>query len=335
MFNQPDQLGNLAVEAFGQHVSQLLVELVRYPNCVQEVCGQLQKMILRTVSPHLANDLTIKLLRHLDRSYRELCENAIYSSVADVASEILCAIIHPDVMRLECSAVISHYTLIDLYKARASRLIYISLPMLKRLKVQKLGQALENSPYRYSLTYISETLEKFSSPNCRDEDVELLSISCKQLQSLDLTNSFRVSDESVPFFTKFQCLEELNVSGTSISQNGVRELLTALSKTEVPGSDCPVRMSLQLKRFECDNLSILDISLLVDNFKNLTTLLFRHIRMHPPFLVPLKRLTQMRNFTLCHAPYRELGVEFLLSYWPSVEIRRHHCGVPLRLKIHL
>jgi hypothetical protein len=327
VFNYPDRLSNLAVEAFGKCVSQLLVQLVRYQlytdttsmkqNYVQEACGQLQEMILRTVPPLLANDVTIKLLRHLDRSYHKLCKTERDSCVEEVASEILSAIIHPDVMRLECSEINSHPTLTDHYKPRASKFIYLALPRLKDLKVLKLGWALNNSKCKYSLTYIPEKLERFSSWDCSDKDVELLSISCKQLVSLDLTNSFRVSNVSLPFLTKFQYLKELNVSGTRISENGLTELLTALTKTEVPGNDYPVCLSLLLKSFGCDNPLKDHIDLLVNNFQNLTSLSLRNVQTFS--VTRLNRLTHLRNFTITYMPLNLAGeilqvIGFQLKY---------------------
>lgn len=313
VFNYPDRLCNLAVDAFGKCVSQLLIRLVRYylsctdtvlmkKHYVQEACRQLQEMIVRTVPPILANDVTIKLLRHLDQTYHKLYKTERVSSVEYVASEILCAIIHPDVMRLECSEINSHPKLIDYYKPRASKFVYFALSRLENLKVLKLGWAWNNTECKYSLTYIPEKLEQFSSWDCSDKDVEFLSISCKQLVSLDLTNSFRVSNASLPFLTKFKYLKELNVCGTYISQSGLTELLTALAKTEVPGNYYPVCLSMLLKSFGCDNPLKAHIDLLVDNFQNLTSLYLRNVRSLS--VVQLKHLAHLRNFTLTYVPLK-------------------------------
>jgi hypothetical protein len=304
-FKYPDRLSNLAVEAFGRYVSRLLLRLVRYlvrtdvteQNYVHKVCGDLQEVILKAVPPLLANDVTIKLMRHLDRRYWFLKCVTNYSCLEDVASKILCAIIHPDVMRLECSDVISHLMPIDYYKPAASSFIYLALPMLKDLKVLKLGRASKTLDCEYRLTYISEHLEQFSSCDCSDKDVELLSKSCKRLMSLDLTLSVHVSDASLPFLTKFQYLEKLNVNGTSISQNGLTELLTALAKTEVKGYGDPVCRSLLLKSFGCDNPLNAHIDLLVANFQNLTSLCLCHVQENIS-VIGLRHLAHLRNFAL-------------------------------------
>ncbi|KAJ4430996.1 hypothetical protein ANN_19589 [Periplaneta americana] len=82
LFECPDRLSNLAVEEFGRYVSDLFVQLATFPESteIQEIdqhnleqtCKHLEDLISTTVPSCLANEVTARLLNHLDKTYKKL-----------------------------------------------------------------------------------------------------------------------------------------------------------------------------------------------------------------------------------------------------------------------
>jgi hypothetical protein len=281
----PDRLKNLAVEAAGKLVTELFKHILkcekhtrislRRPNYVVEACNQFRDLYVRIVPLCLAHEMTVKLLRHLEFTYRRL--RIIESTpIEGIASEILCAIIHPHVLELEFRQYTSHPTPIDLYKTGASRFVFMTIPKLKQLRTLKLGWS-GNIP-KLKLSSTGGDLEKFSYLECDDDDMFHLAYYCTQLKSLDLTLAANVTDNSLSCLTMFKHLTELNVSGTKITQEGMTRLLTAFVWTPVAGNgSAPRKLSEQLTGFGCDEPLTSHIDLLAREFWRLRSLTFNTV----------------------------------------------------------
>jgi hypothetical protein len=305
MFYCPDLLKNLAIEAAGELVTELFVQILRYdrhtdsrlmrPNYVAEACNHFHKMYVSIVPLPLAREMTIKLLRHLDQTYHKL-RKINSGPIEGIASEILCAIIHPHVMELEFRECTSHPTPLDLHKTGASKFVFMTISKLKNLKTLKLGWS--GSSPKWKLSNIGEELEKFSSLECDDKDIDNLSHYCKKLKSLDLTLAVNVTDESVDYLTRLHHLKELNVSGTKITPEGLTVLLTSFTSISVVGSGGSRRsLSRQLTSFGCDKPLTSHIDLLGKKFKNLTSLLFKTVDTEIR-LTELRQLKHLTHFTI-------------------------------------
>jgi hypothetical protein len=317
MSHCPDLIKDNALEALGKLVSELLVQLVKYPelkdkslrrpNYVQEACSQFHEMFKAMVPPAMANEVTIKLLRYLDNSYRSLRMSGADSDIDNIASEILCAIIHPCVMRLDFDGVGPHPDRLDFYKTMAPRFTYLSLRKLKNLEVLNFGCPSKNMNGNYNLLYVPKKLKRFSSSVCNNKDIELLSKSCERLESLDFRLSPYVSDGCLEYLKKFRHLKELYLSRTKITQDGLTWLLNALCCTLIKanGGDGTC-ISGQLIGFGCNNPKQIHILLLASRFKNLETLELLNVQ-REICLAELKELKCLSHLTLgCSGDLQEV-----------------------------
>jgi hypothetical protein len=283
--HHPDRLQNLATEAAGKLITELFKQILRCekhtrislrrPNYVSEACNQFRDLYVRMVPFCLAHEVTVKLLRHLEFTYRRL--RIIESTpIEGIASEILCAIIHPHVMELEFKEYTAHPTATHLYKTDASKFVFMAISKLPHLRTLKLGRS-GNIP-RLTLSSIGGDLEKFSYLECDDADMFHLAYCCTQLKSLDLTLAVNVTDISLSCLTMFRHLTELNICGTKITQEGITRLLTAFIWTPVAGNEgSPRKLSEQLKSFGCDEPLTSHIELLVKEFWRLSKLTFNTV----------------------------------------------------------
>jgi hypothetical protein len=315
VLHHPDRLKNLAVEAVGKLITELFKQILRCekhtrislrrPNYVAEACNQFRDMYVRIIPPWLAHEITIKLLRQLDLTYHRL--RIIESTpIEAVASEILCAVVHPHVMELEFKEYTSHPAPIDFYKIGASKFVFMAIPKLEHLRILKLGW-LVNSP-KWKLPCIGGDLEKFSYLECDDDDIDNLAYYCPQLKSLDLTWAVNVTDNSLSCLTMFKHLTELNVSGTKITQEGKTRLLKAFILTPVAGSgSSPRRLSQQLTRFGCDEPLTSHIDLLAGEFWNLKALIFNTVAAE----TKMTRLGQLMHLTRLTIGSFEVSKKFL------------------------
>jgi hypothetical protein len=283
MFYCPDVLKNLAIEAIGKHVSEIFLQLVRYSvdtgeslttrNYVKEACRQFHENFNSMVPHTVANEVTIKLLRYVDLTYQSMCMSDVECDLEFITTEIVSAIIHPRVMRLDFQEYSTHPNLLDRYKIKTPPFIYFSLRNLKNLEVLNLGVPFENINGDWDLSYVPKSLKRFSSWVCSDKDINLLAKSCRGLESLDFMMSAFVSDRSLKFVVKFRNLKELNLSGTMITQRGLTWILNALcfASGADNGDNCK-SLSKQLVSLAFNYPAQSHINLLVIEFPNLRSL---------------------------------------------------------------
>jgi hypothetical protein len=273
----PDQLSDLAIDAFVKYVAGLPVRLVTlsrhrkikdYEQNIRETCSRLAVMIQHAVPPVLATELTIKTLRALNDTFLEMKTTTNSKRLYKIMPEVAFAVIHPKVTSLECFEEKMHLTAIDYYKLRRSDLIFDVLHKLKNLKVLIL---VEGRKRGLNDLDISGNLERVSFHGCRDYDMEILSKCCKNLKSLDVSESSQVTNRSVDSILKFRHLEELIIHSTSITRRGQRKMLRRFAEMRASGNgEAPP--SLFLKRFACQNPKDTHIWLLTNTFQNLTSL---------------------------------------------------------------
>jgi hypothetical protein len=205
LFYCPDLLKDLAIEAVGKLVSDMFSQLVKTAvhtdrslmkrNYVKDACGQFHELFMSVVPSTLANEVTIKLLRYVDRTYQNLFMTDVDCDLEFIGSEIFCAIIHPCVMQLDFKEYSSHPGMLDRYKIKTPPFICFSLHKLRNLKVLNLGCPCKNINGDWNLSYVPKSLKRFSSLVCSDKDIELLSKSCKGLESLDFMMSAYISND--------------------------------------------------------------------------------------------------------------------------------------------
>jgi hypothetical protein len=332
VFYCPDLLKNLAIEAIGKLVSdmfsQLAKNLEKYEslteNYVEDACSQFHELFKAMVPVTVANEVTIKLLRYVDLTYGNLCVINVDCDLEFIGSEIVCAIIHPHVMRLDFKEYSTHPDVLDQYKIRTPSLIYGSLDKLKNLKVLNLGDPCESIDEEYELSYVPKSLKRFSSWVCSNKDIKLLSKSCKGLESLDFKESRSVSDDCLKFLIKFRHLKELNLSGTMITERGLTWILNALCSTSGVGNgDNFTSVAKQLVRigFDCRKQS--HINLLASEFRNLRSLSLEVTR-REIHLTRLRELQYLSNFRIgFHLGIREEDIKLIGPQLKCLDIDLH------------
>jgi hypothetical protein len=116
----------------------------------------------------------------------------------------------------------------------------------------------------YALSRLETLYVHFS---CIDDVLRAAGKWCRKLKHLDITGSRQVSDRSVEDILKVLYLEELNVAGTSVSENGYTELIPGLSQNKTQRG---MKQSHALTSFGCDCYSTCHLSFIVREFINLT-----------------------------------------------------------------
>jgi hypothetical protein len=306
VFYCPDLLKNLAIEAIGKLVSdmfsQLAKNLEKYEslteNYVKKSCSQFHELFKAMVPVTVANEVTIKLLRYVNLTYENLSMADVDFDLEFIGSEVVCAVIHPHVMRLDFKEYSTHPDVLDRYKIKAPLLIYDSLHKLENLKVLNLGVPCENINGDWNLSHVPKMLKRFSSWVCSDNDIMLLSKSCNGLESLDFMMSAYVSDDCLKFLIKFPHLKELNLGGITLSERGLTWILNALCSTSGVGNgDNFTSLAKQLVSFGFNYPKQSHINVLAREFQNLRSLHLsvarRKIR-----LTRLRDLKYLSNFSL-------------------------------------
>ncbi|PNF32621.1 hypothetical protein B7P43_G17931 [Cryptotermes secundus] len=310
----PDQLSDLAIDAFVKYVAGLPTRLValsrltkikEFKQNIQEMCRCLAVMIQNAVPPVLAREVTIKVLQALNDTFLEMKTTANSKWLHRIMPEVAFAVIHPTVTSLECFEEKLHPTTIDYYKLRRSDLIFHDLHKMKNLKVLNLVKWHKRGLNDQDIT---GNLERVSFHGCHDCDLEVLSRCCKDLKSLDISYSSQVTNRSVDSILRFQHLEELTIHSTSITRRGQRKMLRRFAEMRMLGND-ESSPSAFLKRFACQNPRDTHIWLLTETFQNLTSLSVTRIRNCN--LNALKRLKHLSALTLKHGDFSH--VEELLA----------------------
>lgn len=166
LLSYPDYLRNIALRAFGKYVSDLLDLLssigseVHEKHFVQDVCRRLQEMIT-TVPPSLANEITARLLKCVEQSYREAIWEDCSNTFEKLAPHFLSAIFHPSVTRLEYFEENSHPEITDVYKLRIPDIIHHILDKINSVKILKLGSTLLSTTKLLDVIFALDGLEEF------------------------------------------------------------------------------------------------------------------------------------------------------------------------------
>jgi hypothetical protein len=318
LYARPECLIKLAVDALGKYVSDLLVQLVIFPEYtategqkqryVGQTCRRLQEELVWTLPSSLVNEVVTKLLYCLNKSYSDVYYS-VYRQWGDVIlPSVLNAILHPALTRLETVEDILHAVECHDFMWDCLFLnILDNIHRLANLKILRFGYIRRTKDWILFDVNVSENLEHFSFLElCNDRLLKNLAEKCKRLKSIDVSFSKNVTDHSVECLLKFEYLEELNINYTSITGYALTRLLIGLSQTKVHHSEDAHKHSLtMLKSFGCGNIASSNMKLLIETFQNLTSVNLSCEE--GSSLSPLKKLKHLTKVTLCDTefPYAE------------------------------
>ncbi|XP_069680932.1 uncharacterized protein [Periplaneta americana] len=266
----PDRLTNLAIEAFGQSISRALKLLDSKAKAdLQQVCTYLQESV-QQVAPTLANSLTAKLLHHVRTVFGE----------KDVATAVACSILHPELTRLEDTRDVLHFNMLDRYYHLPCNVLG-ALHQLPKLRVVRYSVSAHTT-----VPHLPASLEELHLRNCDDSVIQRLVLSSPRLRILNVRYSY-VTDAAVPAILQLQELQELNVSYTRITTDGLNTLLEGLSPS--------------LHGFACSNFGPSHLLILAQRFPDLQSL---SLSGHDPCsLLPLQQLKHLRRLSLEHCRF--------------------------------
>ena len=168
---------------------------------------------------------------------------------------------------------------------------------LNNLKVLSLNQKFHEV---YSLSLPSSLVE-FTYAWCDYDVLEQLSACCKCLKTLDVSCSKYIDDHCIALILTFEHLEDANVKHTQINNQGLSQLLEGLArKTEGP----------LLKRFGCDELTSMQLTFLLEQFKEIVHLDLYMVLPSVVFEDSLKLLPSFKQLkSLCIKKYDIPGPE--------------------------
>jgi hypothetical protein len=222
VFAYPDTLFNMCVEAMGDYVSALMRRLIsdrRYTrgpdgkfHHYEEPCNRLQVHISSCVPPNIASEVSLRLIRKLSVCYTDLIsDESLKIACEEIAPYVVKAVIRHPVKCLDFTRDIFHPTLLDYYKAVHVDLIYRTLPLLKDIKVLRLGGNFIFANAPVVVDGFSETLEEFACGRLRMEDLVTLADKCKHIRRLDVDLPHDYTPRDSDHIFKFEYLEELNL----------------------------------------------------------------------------------------------------------------------------
>jgi hypothetical protein len=332
IFAYPDTLFNMSVEAVGAYVSDFMRHLITDPRYArgpdgkfhhyEEPCNRLEEYINRHVPPYFAEEVTIKVIRHVNTTYEERMINADFKSACEeIAPFILKSVVHRLVNRLDLIRNEDHPTLLDYYKTRNCDLIYQSLSLLHDLKELRLGKTKNRDNVALEVEGFRDTLKDFSCESVLMSDLETLATKCKQIRCLDIRGAVGYPFKVCGYISKFSHLEKLDISQLShvsdvdlqvvvcclagilsLGEESEEEFESVPSCIEgvsvdsgVGSRPTPANREEVLKFFGCKNPTASHISLIA-YFRNLTSLVLHDVQALS--LRPLKDLKLLKNFTL-------------------------------------
>ncbi|XP_069680928.1 uncharacterized protein [Periplaneta americana] len=269
----PDRLSNLAIDAFGCSISRAMQLLdTKRKADLQQVCTYVQESV-QQVAPTLANILTAKLLHHVSREHVK--EN--------VATAIVGSIMLPAVTRLEDMPDVPHYNILLCFYYLPHNVLRV-LHQLPKLRVLIYTNSSHNI-----VPDFPASLEELHFICCGDSVIQRLVMSSPRLRVLDVRHS-DVTDAAVPAILQLQELQELNVSHTCITSDGLTRLLEGLPPS--------------LLGFACSVHSSSHLLILAQRFSQLQSLSLSG-QSHCS-LLPLQELRHLRRLSLEHCSFDEL-----------------------------
>ncbi|GFG32660.1 hypothetical protein Cfor_07547 [Coptotermes formosanus] len=178
----------------------------------QVPCDCLQEYITCHVPPFFASEVTQRLMRYVSIYYVVLIKDRFKSACQEIAPHVLKAVIHPSVKCLDFIRDNSHPTLLDYYKEIEADLIYRTLPLLKGLKVLRLGTMSRVVYLPVEVEGFRNSLEEFA---CRDfwlRDLAAVAGKCQNIRRLDIGVPIDSPSSAFYYISKFKYLEELDLS---------------------------------------------------------------------------------------------------------------------------
>ena len=346
----PDSLFNKSVDVFRVYVSELMRRLITDPRYrrgpdgkhhhYQAPCCRLQEYIIVHVPRDVAGEVTVRLMRKVSLCYSELITDGRFRSACEeIAPYIFRAVVHPSVKCLNFVRNKEHPTLLDYHKEVNGDLVYRTLPLLRDLKVLKIGKMATFASVSLDVEGFRDSLEKFSTSNYLEKDIEELANKCKRIRCLDLGGTIIYPSNICNLISRFEYLEELNLSLLRFLSNDDLEVIlywlfgflplyrspsqkpgvtSTLSETssqthkEALMADLfrnrPLRHSGQLKSFGCANARVEHIDLIC-MFYNLTSLVLCDLTPSCSLLA-LRYLNRLKNLTLIRSHFSDVE-EFL------------------------
>ena len=258
-YNQPELLNKQALDVVARFFIDLALNLARTLESsasvdksmayVDEICRYIRDLFHKKVCRTVANDFTSTLLKCIHSLY---CQNWRWMSIPrfeNLFQGLVDAAIHPDITKLDLDPIVEYVV----------PKIYTKMPMMTQLTCIKLTY-LDYKDEGLILNGIKHlpSLKSFSfQVYCTDTIVQALAEYCRLLKIFDVCGSTKVTKLSESKIITFKCLEELNISGTSLTNECIARLLTALSEYS------------SLKCFIGSDISTDILKLLVNKFSNI------------------------------------------------------------------
>ena len=346
----PDSLFNKSVDTFRVYVSELMRRLITDPRYrrdpddkyhhYQLPCSRLQEYIIVYVPRDVAGEVTVRLMRKVSLCYSELINDGRFRSACnEVAPYIFRAVVHRSVKCLDFVRNKEHPTMLDYHKEVNGDLVYRTLPLLRDLKVLRIGKMATFASVSLDVEGFRDSLEKFSTLNYLEKDIEELANKCKRIRCLDLGGKITYPSNICNLISRFEYLEELNLSLLRfLSGDDLEVILYWLFgflpfytlPSQKPGSTAtlseassrthkealmedlfqnrPLRHSGQLKSFGCANATDEHIDL-ISMFYNLKSLVLCDVTPSCS-LAALRCLNRLTNLTLIRSRFSDVE-EFL------------------------
>lgn len=342
----PDSLFNKSVDMFRVYVSELMRRLITDPRYrrgpdgkyhhYQVPCSRLQEHIIVHVPRDVAGEVTVRLMRKVSLCYSELINDGRFRSACEeVAPYIFRAVLHPSVKCLDFVRSKEHPSLLDFHKEVNGDLVYRALPLLRDLKVLKIGKMATFASVSLDVEGFRDSLEKFSTFNFSEKDIEELANKCKRIRCLDLGGAIIHPSNICNLISRFDHLEELNLSLLRFLSSDDLEVIlywlfgflplytlpsqkTGVTATLAVASsqthkqalmedlfrNRPLRHSGQLKSFGCANARDQHIDLIC-MFYNLTSLVLCDVTPSCS-LASLSYLNRLKNLTLIRSRFSDV-----------------------------
>lgn len=340
-----ETLFNKSVEAMGVYVSDLMKHLITDPRYsrgpdgkfhhYQEPCSRLQEYVTCHMPRDVAENVTYRIISRVSVCYTYLSNDVRFRiACEEIAPYVLRAVIHPAVKRLDFIRDNWHPTLLEFYDEVNGDLIYRTLPLLRDLKVLRIRKMLTFGNVPLDVEGFKDTLEEFSTRNYLESDIEKLANECKRIRSLELGGRKNISSNIFNIISRFECVEELNLTMLSFINNVDLQRLLCWLVGRIPSPNSssqnsgdipthtgvssqtreeesvdeqirnpPRRHSGQLKSFGCANVTDEHINSIC-MFYNLTSLIISDV-LPPCSLAPLRRLNQLKNLTLIRSYFSD------------------------------
>ncbi|XP_069671547.1 uncharacterized protein [Periplaneta americana] len=305
-----DRLLDLALEAIGEFVTDVCLQLLKLPQSkgddktsAMQMCRNLQEMLHSTIPYSLANESTAKLLKCIDSLSSDIEQWSAEPWNEPILQELISAIIHPAVTSIELSSDSQHIFPFGFKWNFLIPLVYSRLHTLNDLRALRLGRP-QCEGWVVDNVNISEHLEEFTFIHmCNDKVLVDLAKLCKSLKCLNVSESRNITDRSIETILKIERLEELNVIGTCISEVGLTRLLNGLAKKQ-ENFDVKSKCRTVLKSFGCSYITYSQSKLLASKFPSLVEVRLSHCGVCD--LNQLKILKNLRKLSLRSVKFSQI-----------------------------